>query len=398
VVALAFQPVRRRAQRVADRLVYGKRATPYEVLSEFADRIGSGYAVDELMPKMARVLAEGSGAARADVWIRVGDQLRVEASWPEDTPPVAPVRVSEASERSATASTIFEPVRHRGDFLGALSVTKKPGNAVTATEERLVQDLAAQAGLVMRNVALTELLMDNIEQLRASRQRLVAAQDDERRKIERNLHDGAQQQLVAVAVKLRMLKQLMDRDPAKAVPLAEDLETQVMSALQDLRDLARGIYPPLLADQGLVVALKSQADRFPVPISIDGDGVGRYPRDTESAVYFVCLEALQNVAKYAQSSSASVRFHQEDGRIHFEVTDDGLGFDPTATSYGTGLQGIADRVAAAGGEVAIRSSVGRAPPSAVACRWPRRPRSRPGRIRRRLYTPNRQRLAALPDG
>ena len=358
VVALAFQPVRRRAQHLANRLVYGKRATPYEVLSEFADRLGSTYAGDELLPKIAQAVAEGTGAARAEIWVRVGDELRVETAWPEggEVRPAAPV--SERSDRSVTASSIFEPVRHRGEFLGAVSIAKKAGDSVTATEERLVRDVAAQAGLVLRNVALTEELLANIEQLRASRQRLVTAQDEERRKLERNLHDGAQQQLVALTVKLGLLQQLVNRDVAQAMSLAGDLQTEATAALEDLRDLARGIYPPLLADQGLVVALRSQARRSTVPLTVEGDHVGRYPRDAEAAIYFACLEALQNISKYAQASRASVRLFEEDGRLHFEVTDDGIGFDPAVTLYGTGLQGIADRLAAAGGEVTFVSTPG----------------------------------------
>jgi signal transduction histidine kinase len=360
VVALAFQPVRRRAQRLANRLVYGKRASPYEVLSDLAERLGSAYGGEELLPKMARALAEGTGASTAEVWVRVGGELRLEASWPEADDTGHPVAVSavERSERSITTSTIFEPVRHRGEFLGALSIAKKPGDPVTATEERLVRDLAGQAGLVLRNVALTEALMDNIEQLRASRQRLVAAQDEERRKLERNLHDGAQQQLVALTLKLRLLQQFVDKDPAKAVSLAEELQGEAASALDDLRDLARGIYPPLLADQGLVVALESQARRSAVPLAVEGDHVGRYSRETEAAIYFACLEALQNVAKYARASRAVVRLSEDNGHVRFEVSDDGVGFDQSSTTYGTGLQGIADRLAAAGGQVAVTSTPG----------------------------------------
>ena len=358
VVALAFQPARRRAQRLADRLVYGKRATPYEVLSEFSERLGKAYANDELLPRMALALAEGTGAARADVWVRIGDHLRPEASWPTDAQPASPVPISANAETLASVSSMLEPVRHHGEVLGALSISKKPGDSVTPTEERLVRDLAAQAGLVMRNVALTEQLMDNIEQLRASRQRLVAAQDEERRKLERNLHDGAQQQIVALAVKLRLLEQLIERDANQAKSIAAALQNEAGEALEELRDLARGIYPPLLADQGLVAALGSQARRSVVPVAIEAEGIGRYPRDVESAVYFSCLEALQNVAKYAAASHTTVRLTGGDGRLCFEVSDDGVGFEADQTSFGTGLQGIADRVSAVGGEVHIHSTPG----------------------------------------
>ena len=358
VVALAFQPVRRRAQRLADRMVYGKRASPYEVLSEFSERLGKAYASDELLFRMARALAEGTSAARADVWIRVGDQLRSEATWPREEQPFPPMPVAASEDGSASPMSMLEPIHHDGELLGALSIRKKAGEAITPTEERLVRDLAGQAGLVMRNVALTQQLMENIDQLRASRQRLVTAQDEERRKLERNLHDGAQQQIVALAVKLRLLEQLIERDAAKARSMATDLQGDIDSALKELRDLARGIYPPLLADQGLVGALESQAQRSVVPVAIEADGIGRYPRDAEAAVYFSCLEALQNVAKYARASRATLRLWDGDGHLRFEVIDDGVGFDTDETSYGTGLQGMIDRLAAVGGELHVRSVPG----------------------------------------
>jgi signal transduction histidine kinase len=359
VVALAFQPARRRAQRFADRLVYGKRATPYEVLSEFSERLGNTYANEELLPRMARALGEGTGAARADVWMRVGDELRPEAVWPEDAETLSPRPAPpEGEEGVVTASSMFEPVRHHGASLGALSIEKRPGESLTATEEKLVRDLAAQAGLVLRNVGLTEALRDTIEQLRASRQRLVSAQDEERRRLERNLHDGAQQQLVALAVKLRLLEQLVERDPAQARSVAAQLQGDTTDALEELRDLARGIYPPLLADKGLVAALESQARKSAVPVAIEADGVGRYPREAEAAVYFSCLEALQNVAKYASASRATITLADGDGRLRFEVSDDGVGFDAASRSNGSGLQGIADRLAALDGEIEIRSAPG----------------------------------------
>ena len=239
-VALAFQPLRRRAQRLADRLVYGKRATPYEVLSEFSERVGQTYANEELLPRMARALGEGTGAARADVWVRLGEELRPEATWPEEAGAPPPRATSSSEERVASASTFFEPVRHRDELLGALSIEKRAGESLTATEEKLIQDLAAQAGLVMRNAALTEDLLDTIEQLRTSRQRLVTAQDEERRKLERNLHDGAQQQLVALTVKLGLLERLVERDPGQAKTIAGQLQEDATGALEELRDLARG--------------------------------------------------------------------------------------------------------------------------------------------------------------
>jgi signal transduction histidine kinase len=215
----------------------------------------------------------------------------------------------------------------------------------------MIHDLAGQAGLVLRNVRL-------IEDLRASRQRLVAAQDEERRKIERDLHDGAQQQLVALTVQLKLAETMLTRDPAKGVELLDGLQGTAGDALEDLRQLARGIYPPLLADKGLVAALSSQTQRAAIPTTVDGDGVGRYTRDVESAVYFCSLEALNNVAKYAGATHAVVTLRQEEGHVEFQVRDDGVGFDPSATGYGTGLQGMADRLDAVGGSLWVDSAPG----------------------------------------
>jgi len=222
---------------------------------------------------------------------------------------------------------------------------------MTAEQRRLTVDVASQAGLVLRNVAL-------VEDLRASRVRLVAAQDEERRKLERNIHDGAQQQLVALAVKQRLAASLVGRDDERVRSMLQQLHEETTTALEDLRDLARGIYPPLLADKGLAAALEAQARKSPVPITVEPDGIGRYPQEAEAAVYFSCLEALQNVAKYADATSATIRLTAGDGELRFEVVDDGRGFDPGATRLGTGLQGMADRLAALGGEVGIRSVLG----------------------------------------
>ena len=212
-------------------------------------------------------------------------------------------------------------VRHLGELLGALSVTMPASDPMNPSKERLVRDLAAQAGLVLRNVRL-------IEELRASRRRIVTAQDERAKKLERNLHDGAQQQLVALGVQLALARRLAERDAPEMAATFDSLQTAATDALENLRDLARGIYPPLLADQGLLVALEAQARKAALPVEVEGEGIGRYPQEVEAAVYFCCLEALQNVAKYANASSAHVRLADQDGSITFEVTDDGTGFDP----------------------------------------------------------------------
>jgi signal transduction histidine kinase len=239
---------------------------------------------------------------------------------------------------------------HQGEELGALAVSMPASDPMNPAKERLIRDLAAQAGLVLRNVRL-------IEELRASRQRLVAAQDQERRRIERNIHDGAQQQLVALAVKLRLADSMLGKDEAKAHTMLSELQDETTGALENLRDLARGIYPPLLADKGLAAALEGQARKSTVPVSVDAGSVGRYPQDVEAAVYFCALEALQNVTKYAAATAARVSLHATNGTLGFEVEDDGCGFDPAAVS-GSGLTNMRDRLDALGGALEVRSSPG----------------------------------------
>jgi signal transduction histidine kinase len=351
VIAVAFQPIRERSRRFANRLVYGKRATPYEVVSAFAERMAGAFSIEEVLPRTARLLAEGTGALRADVWLRVGAELKAEGSWPSAAKGERVALTDGGASIDVPGASLVVAVRHQGEVLGALSVQKASGDPVTPAEEKLLADVASQAGLVLRNVRL-------IEELRASRQRLVAAQDEERRKIERNIHDGAQQQLVALALKQGLVARLIDRDGEKAKSLIEDLQRETAEALADLRDLARGIYPPLLADQGLPAALEAQARKSVVTTVVESDGIARYPQEIESAVYFCCLEALQNVAKYASASNARIRLVESDAGLLFEVSDDGLGFDPSAIGYGTGLQGMADRMDALGGSIDVRSGLG----------------------------------------
>jgi signal transduction histidine kinase len=350
VAGLAIWPLALVGRRVAQRVVYGRRAAPYQVLSEFSERVGETYATEDVLPRMARILGEGTGADGARVWLRVGDELRTEAGWPAELPSRGAVPLRGEELPVVDGETIFE-VRDRGELLGALSVAMPASDPMNPSKERLIRDLAAQAGLVLRNVGL-------IQDLRASRQRLVAAQDEERRKLERDLHDGAQQQLVALAVQLKLARTMLDRDPATAGAMLDTLQTSAADALSDLRDLARGIYPQLLADRGLEAALEAQATKSAIPTSVRSDGLERYPREVEAAVYFTCLEALNNVAKYSGATAAIVSLVQANGTLTFSVADDGAGFDPGRVERGTGLQGMADRLDAIGGALEIRSAPG----------------------------------------
>jgi signal transduction histidine kinase len=357
-VALLFQPARQRARRVANRLVYGERATPYQVLSDFADDVAGQLDYDKAVAKMVTVLAGATGAIRAEAWIRVGPELRPVTIWPDGSSPGAVLPLADGGQLPAfEAASRAVAVRHGDELLGALALLKPRNEPLTQAEDKLLQHLASQAGLVFRNGRLTAELQATIQELRASRRRLVEAQDAERRKIERNLHDGAQQQLVALSIQLGLLDE--SADDADAVrQLTPELQKSARAALDDLRALARGIYPPLLADQGLVRALQAQARKTALPVTIEADGVDRYPQDAEATVYFCALEALQNVAKYAGASRADVRLSCSGGSLHFTIVDDGIGFDTAAARDGTGLQGLTDRLAALGGTLHIRSQPG----------------------------------------
>jgi signal transduction histidine kinase len=241
LVAVIFQPLLDRLQRLANRLVYGQRASPYEVLTEFSDRIAGALSLDEVLPRIAEAAAHGVRATRSRVRVYVpGGQDRA-VVWPPDALP-GPF------ERTV-------PVFHQGTPVGEIAVSKPDRDPITSAEVNLLAHLAAQAGPALENVRLDLELQERLEDLRASRQRIVAAQDAERRRLERDVHDGAQQQFVAIAVSLRVAQELVESDPAEARALLDELRLQANDALSTLRDLARGIYPPALVDRGVTAAL-----------------------------------------------------------------------------------------------------------------------------------------------
>jgi len=364
LVAVAFQPVRDRANRLANRLVFGERATPYEVLARFGERVGETYARDDVLPRIARVVAEGTGAGRSDVWLRLGDRLTLAASWPVSEPDAS--FAIDGDELPPLDADRVAPVRHQGQLLGAIAVTKPASEPLAAGEAELLDRLAEQAGLVLANARLTADLEARLMQiaqqaadLRSSRQRIVAAQDEERRRLERNIHDGAQQHLVALAVKLRLAKTALQKDPEHGRRMLGEIRGEVDAALDTLRSLALGIYPPLLEEQGIAAALAAQYLRSSLPVGLQADGIGRYPIELEAAVYFCTLEALQNAAKYAHASAITISFRERDGALEFSVADDGIGFDPDSNGTGTGIQGIRDRISVFGGDAEVESSPGR---------------------------------------
>lgn len=360
IVAVAFEPAKGRMERLANRIVYGHRATPYEVLSEFSERVAESVASEELLGRMARVLGEGTGATRADVWLAVDQELWPTATWPEGGASREPLKITGPQIPWIDGVANAVAVRHQGELFGALSVVKPGNEGLTPTEDKLMADLGRQAGLVLRNIRLTAELRARLEELRASRQRIVAAGDEERRRLERNLHDGAQQELVALKVQLSLAEDMADELEGDTEPLLEllaKLKGMTGDAVESLRDLARGIYPPLLAAEGLRTALTAQARKSPLDIEVDAE-VGRYPQEIEAAIYFCCLEAFQNAAKYAGDCSVTATLREQDGILSFEVKDSGCGFDSADVTRGMGSRNMADRLESLDGSLSITSTKG----------------------------------------
>ncbi len=366
VVAVAFQPVRRGLQRVANRLVFGRRVTPYDVLSGFATRVGAAEPSPDTLAELAELMARGTGADPARVWLRVGSQLRPEATWPPglqggDVPASVEVdgNVDSAADVGLPDADLVVPVREHGELLGVLTIAKRRGERVTEVDVDLVERLAAASGVVLRNLRLDAELTQRLVDLEASRRRLLSAQDDARRRIEADLAGGSQALLSMLRVRLAGLSGVVDPEATpKTALLLGQLVAAAEGALDTLAGLAAGVYPPRLAADGLGVALSEQAAKAALPVNVHAAGVGRYPAEVESAVYFAVLEALQNVAKYAGAGSAQVRLAHAGDRLSFEVTDDGIGFDPAAIHLGTGLQGITDRLDTVGGTLTIDSAPG----------------------------------------
>jgi signal transduction histidine kinase len=413
VVALGFEPVQRRLDQVARRLVDGGTPSPYDVLSRFSETVTGGYTTEELPARMATVLGEGTGAEWSQVWLTVQDRLTLAATWPPDaaagaTSPVPsvpsepPEPVDDARDATGEGRRAL-PVRHGGQVLGVFRLQERPDQPLTTVEERLFSGLAAQAGLVLRLVGLrAELaarhdeLVVRADELRASRERLIETQDAERRRLERDIHDGAQQHLVALAVNLRLAETVATRSPERAARVLADQAVAAREAIETLSRLSRGIYPRLLADEGLVPALRAAVATSPVPVTVEADDLagasgasgasgpsgasgaaraaaagadpgapGRPPTGVEAALYFFAMEAVQNAAKHASASAVTVRLtlagDGPDARWRLSVTDDGTGFDAAgaeAAGGGAGLSNMRDRLDAVGGSAHLVSRPG----------------------------------------
>ncbi|SDU88970.1 sensor histidine kinase [Jiangella alkaliphila] len=378
------EPVRGRLRELAEQWAGRPQRPAASALETFGSRMTRAVPMDELLLQLAETLRSTLGPLGAEVWTGEDGVLERTVSVPERGPgrltlagpelaAVTRARVSGTAWAAMWLPSVLPgerrsvrvaSVTHLGRLLGLLVVVRSADDPpFRDDDDRMLADLARQVGLALHNVRLDSALQASLEELRrrnaelqASRARIVSAADASRRQIERNLHDGAQQRLVALAVKLGLARRLATGDSAA---LLEELRTDVQETLTELRELAHGIYPPLLREHGLGEALRNAAGRAAVPTTVEADGA-RYLPEAEAAVYFCCLEALQNAGKHAgPGASATVRVGgSASGGLEFEVADDGAGFDPAATSESHGFVNMRDRLGAFGGELTVDSAPG----------------------------------------
>jgi signal transduction histidine kinase len=399
VIAVLALPVRHRLLALGTALVGDQREGAERLLTGFGARMSRAIPMDELLLQLVESLHGSIAPGGAEVW--VGDDgalgrtaavphrpaARVDLD-PETLRVVAGARIGGrawasvwlpwlgrsdtddeaggAAIDAGTADLRVVPLAHLGLLRGLLVVRGTVGSADFAEDsEALLVDLGRQLALALHNVgldsalqaSLTELEQRNAE-LQASRLRIVTASDESRRTIERNLHDGAQQHLVALAVKLGVAGELVDDDPAALRDLLSDLREDVSVTIGELRSLAHGIYPPLLRERGLAEALRAAALRSPLAARVTGTLPGRMAAEVEAAAYFCCLEAMQNSAKHAgDDATVEVVLSWCDGELGFEVRDDGVGFEP-ASADGHGFENMADRVGALSGTLQVVSTPG----------------------------------------
>jgi signal transduction histidine kinase len=387
IAAAAFVPARERFDAAATSFVYGARQAPDEVLRTFGSRLTRAIPMDELLLQLAESLRKTMTLVSAEVYTGLGEVLERAVSVPDsgprslvvtsrERPVVTRAGVSGSAWVSVWLPALLDgrekaqlrvaPISHAGELLGLIVVERTPVDTGFAEEDdRMLTDLARQVGLAFHNSQLDTALQTTLDELRKqadalreSRARIVASGDAERRRVERNLHDGAQQHLVALAVSLRLARDVILDDPTTGAEMVEGLVGEVQATIQELRELAHGIYPPLLVDSGLVEALRAAANRNPLAVDVFAEGVGRYPSETEAAVYFCCLEALQNAAKHAAEAHVEVRLWEESGGLLFSISDDGPGFDAERAQRGHGYMNMADRLGAIGGAVRWESEPG----------------------------------------
>jgi signal transduction histidine kinase len=349
LVAVAFQPVREALKRVVNRLVYGSRATPYEVLSNFASSMAGRYTTGELLPRIAQTLSDCLGGADVQIWLTSGRRMTLETQWPHPDQRAGPtvLELTDHTDLPSLPGDRVVPVRHRGEVLGAITVSRSSTEPVTPTEDEMLEHVASQTGLVLRNLRL-------VDDLQSSRQRLVTSQDTQRRRLERDLHDGAQQSLVAIALMLRIASN--QTDPKALRSSVTQAADQLQAAIGELRELARGIHPAILTDRGLGPAVGSLVERCPIPVEVHNSVTRRLPAQVEGTLYFVVAESLTNIAKYAHATRVAVTLRDLGDTVSLEVVDDGIG--GAESGGGSGLLGLADRVSVVNGTFTLHSPPG----------------------------------------
>jgi signal transduction histidine kinase len=343
---LFFQPTRRRLERFADRIVFGPRLTGYELISQLGVRLQSSIAAEDVAGSVAAAVQAGLGAS----WVRVV----------LDRPMRTPIASAGTDPGIAGVMDLSAPLMQGDRAVGIIECGPKTDGRYNAADQELLNTLGRQAALAIRNSQLAAELSQNVEELAASRARLVQAEELERRRLERDLHDGVQQELVGVLARLGLARNQLRRDRDLAETTLREAQIDAQRALEGLQELARGIHPAILTDRGLVEAVEERATRMPVPVEVHANGLGggaRFPLELEGAAYFFVSEGLANIVKYASATRAFVRFHTEPGQLVVEVQDDGRGFDPAAIKK-SGLRGLEDRISALGGHVEVVSRPG----------------------------------------
>jgi signal transduction histidine kinase len=380
VATLAYAPARRSGAGFANRWVFGIRRRPESAGRTLTERASEGVPLDELLLQLCETLRWATGAQCVEVWTREGAVFDRATSVPDRGPASVACTTAELSALARThvagdawldlwvprlrndrsdAQVRLAPAVHTGAVLGYLLVERLAVDPrFGEDDDHALAEIGRRLAEVLHARRLDAALTSTLDDLRASRSRLVAAADAERRRIERNLHDGAQQHLVALAVSLRLARDLAQDDPEASAEILDQLGHDVRDTIQQLRDLAHGIYPPLLADAGLAEALRAAAQRSPNAVRVDSTR-DRFPAEVEAAVYFCCLEALQNAAKHAPDADVEVRVWDDERVLRFEITDDGPGFDVRTATAGHGFQNMADRLGAIGGRVSWHGIPGR---------------------------------------
>ncbi|MDQ6791566.1 MAG: GAF domain-containing sensor histidine kinase [Candidatus Dormibacteraeota bacterium] len=346
VATLVFQPARRRLEKLADRLVFGPRLSGYELISQLGVRLQWTVAAEEVAGRVAGAVHSGLGAS----WVRVV------LNRPEPTP------VATAGIVPADAGTVVlsAALVHGDSVVGTIECGPKVEGRYQAADQELLNTLGRQAGLAIRNSHLSAELSHHLRELAASRARLVQAEEVGRRRLERDLHDGVQQELVGLLARLGLARNQLRRDRNLAERTLREAQVDAQRALEGLQELARGIHPAILTDRGLIEAVEERATRMTVPVEVRANGLGqgvRFPLELEGAAYFFVSEGLANILKYASASHVHVRFHSKPGQLVIEVEDDGRGFEPAGVKL-SGLRGLEDRIQALGGRVEVASRPG----------------------------------------